>query len=41
MKYLTLVLLGAMLWIGVGCEAHGKVDDDHDTHKAEIKVDKD
>ena len=40
MKYLTLILLGATLWVGLGCEAHGKVGDDDDA-KATIKVDKD
>jgi hypothetical protein len=36
MKVLILVLLGAMLWVSVGCD-----HDHHETHKAEIKVDKD
>jgi hypothetical protein len=41
MKYLTLALLAAMLWVGIGCRAEAGVGDDHnDTHKAEVKVDK-
>jgi len=40
MKYLTLALLGAMLWIGMGCRAEAGVGDDHNDHKAEVKVDK-
>jgi hypothetical protein len=37
MKYLIIALLGSMLWVSMGCEAHGKVGDS-DEHKVEIKT---
>jgi hypothetical protein len=37
MKYLVIALLGSLIWVNIGCEAHGKVGDS-DRHGVEVKT---